>query len=67
VKSCPLMLNPVEFVADRDLRSLTIEGPITMLISYYWGSYHCKAGSTAYQGHHCSIVLVIYAIQFDYS
>lgn len=23
------MLNPVEFVADRDLRSLTIEGPMT--------------------------------------
>lgn len=29
---CPLMLNPIEFFADRDLRSLTIEGLMTMLI-----------------------------------
>jgi len=49
-----LMLSTVEFVADRDLRSLTMEGPMTMLISYYWGSS-------------CSIVFVIYAIQFGYS
>jgi hypothetical protein len=58
---CPLMLNPVEFVADRDLRSLTIEGPMTMLILKF----------LPFQGIHSiprpsMLLLIMYATQFVY-